>query len=135
MSSSFIREVGIVVTHLAFWSQIGVLTRIYLDKFFLDGCNGGWGLCLTSEGTPRAIITDIVAQRAKRTIEQLAVRILSLQVCDVIPWVPTSLTWLPTCLAPTSWACWQPPTLWDCPRERPWQSYQLAASSRCLYLP
>jgi hypothetical protein len=38
------------VVQLAFWSQLGVLTRIYVDKLSLDGCQGSWGVCLTSEG-------------------------------------------------------------------------------------
>ncbi|CAK0780113.1 hypothetical protein CVIRNUC_004940 [Coccomyxa viridis] len=45
------RELTVVLIHLAFWSQLGVLTRIYLDRFFSDGCRGTWGLCLTSDGT------------------------------------------------------------------------------------
>ena len=44
------RELTVVLIHLAFWSQLGVLTRIYLDRFFSDGCRGTWGLCLTSDG-------------------------------------------------------------------------------------
>ncbi len=36
--------------HLAFWSQLGVLVRIYLDLFFTNRCSGGWGVCLLSKG-------------------------------------------------------------------------------------
>lgn len=50
MTPSYAREVVVVLTHLALWSQLGVLTRIYLDALFIGGCNGSWGLCLTSEG-------------------------------------------------------------------------------------
>ena len=44
------RELVVIVIHLAFWAQLGVLTRIYVGKFFSDGCKGYWGVCLTSEG-------------------------------------------------------------------------------------
>lgn len=44
------RELLVSVLHIASWAQLGVLTRIYLNKFFSDGCKGYWGLCLTSEG-------------------------------------------------------------------------------------
>lgn len=40
-----------ILIHIAFWAQIGVLTRIYLNKFFNDGCQGYWGVCLTSDGS------------------------------------------------------------------------------------
>ena len=40
------RELTIVLIHLAFWSQLGVLTRIYLDRFFSDGCKGFVGSLL-----------------------------------------------------------------------------------------
>ena len=51
MRPAYAREVLVVLVHLAFWSQLGVLTRIYLDIFFSAGCTGSWGLCLTSTGT------------------------------------------------------------------------------------
>jgi len=41
----------VVLLHLAFWSQLGVLTRIYLDALFTNGCTGSFGICLTSAGT------------------------------------------------------------------------------------
>ena len=44
------REVVVVLLHLAFWSQLGVLTRIYLDALFTNGCTGSFGVCLTSAG-------------------------------------------------------------------------------------
>ncbi|EIE22217.1 hypothetical protein COCSUDRAFT_42582 [Coccomyxa subellipsoidea C-169] len=44
------REVIVVLAHLALWSQLGVLTRISLDRLFADGCHGSFGVCLTSEG-------------------------------------------------------------------------------------
>ena len=50
MRPAHAREVLVVLVHLAFWSQLGVLTRIYLDLLFSIGCTGGWGLCLTSAG-------------------------------------------------------------------------------------
>lgn len=40
--------------YVAFWAQVGVLTRIYIDKVFADGCTGYWGLCLLSQGTVSA---------------------------------------------------------------------------------
>ena len=44
------REMVVVVLHLAFWSQLGVVTRIYLDLLFQGGCTGNFGVCLTSSG-------------------------------------------------------------------------------------
>ena len=44
------REYLIVLAHLTLWSQLGVLTRVFLGKVFGDGCDGGWGVCLTSTG-------------------------------------------------------------------------------------
>ena len=44
------REMVVVVVHLAFWSQLGVVTRIYLDSLFQGGCTGNFGVCLTSSG-------------------------------------------------------------------------------------
>lgn len=43
------RETALVLLQLALWSELGVLTRIYVDRLFNDGCSDGWGLCLTSE--------------------------------------------------------------------------------------
>ena len=43
-------ETALVLTYLTLWSQLGVLTRIYLDALFSNGCRGGWGGCLTSAG-------------------------------------------------------------------------------------
>lgn len=40
--------------HLALWAQIGVLTRSFLDQFFVLGCKGGWGPCLEGESRGRA---------------------------------------------------------------------------------
>ena len=37
--------------HIVLWSQLGVLVRIYLDLFYVNGCSGGWGVCLLSTGT------------------------------------------------------------------------------------
>lgn len=49
--STLSRETAIVLLQLCLWSELGVLTRIYLDRLFNDGCDDGWGLCLTSERT------------------------------------------------------------------------------------
>lgn len=35
------------VLHLAVWAQVGVLVRTFLQKFFVLGCGGGWGPCLS----------------------------------------------------------------------------------------
>ena len=40
----------LTVVHLFLWGQLGVLVRLYLDKLFMDGCSGRWGLCLVSGG-------------------------------------------------------------------------------------
>ena len=45
------RETALVLLQLSLWSELGVLTRIYLDRLFNDGCEDGWGLCLTSDRT------------------------------------------------------------------------------------
>ncbi|KAL6777873.1 hypothetical protein ACKKBG_A16015 [Auxenochlorella protothecoides x Auxenochlorella symbiontica] len=37
----------LILTHLALWAQLGVLTRIFFSKFFVLGCSGQWGPCLT----------------------------------------------------------------------------------------
>ena len=50
MKPAKFREFTVIVLHIALWAQVGVLTRIYLNKFFADGCTGGWGVCLTSDG-------------------------------------------------------------------------------------
>lgn len=44
-------EALLVLLQLCLWSELGVLTRIYLGRLFNDGCAGGWGLCLTSQST------------------------------------------------------------------------------------
>ena len=44
------RELAVVLIHLAIFSELGVLTRIYLDRFFSGGCSGSFGVCLTSDG-------------------------------------------------------------------------------------
>ena len=39
--------VGTLV-HLSVWSQLGVLCREYLTRFFVNGCGGtSWGPCRT----------------------------------------------------------------------------------------
>lgn len=45
------RETATILLQLCLWSELGVLTRIYLDRLFNDGCDDGWGLCLTSDKT------------------------------------------------------------------------------------
>ena len=57
MGKPNIREQIIVALHVAAWSQVGVLVRIYLDKFFTGGCSGEWGVCLLSQGTSPQVIT------------------------------------------------------------------------------
>ena len=44
-------EIVLVLLQLCLWSELGVLTRIYLGRLFNDGCGNGWGFCLTSEST------------------------------------------------------------------------------------
>ena len=39
-------ELIYTVLHLSLWAQIGVIVRAYLQKFFVLGCQGGWGPCL-----------------------------------------------------------------------------------------
>ena len=51
LSSLRSRETVLIVLQLCLWSELGVLTRIYLDRLFNDGCGNGWGVCLTSQAT------------------------------------------------------------------------------------
>ena len=44
-------ETAVILLQLCLWSELGVLTRIYLGRLFNDGCGNGWGLCLTSQST------------------------------------------------------------------------------------
>ena len=53
MPASKPAELVLTGTYVAFWAQLGVLTRIYLAKLFTDGCAGYWGFCLLSPGKPR----------------------------------------------------------------------------------
>ena len=41
------REWIYTLIHLSVWAQLGVLVRTYLQKFFVLGCSGGWGPCLS----------------------------------------------------------------------------------------
>ena len=43
------KQTLITLLHLAIWSQLGVLTRTFVDKFFQLGCNGQWGPCIQGE--------------------------------------------------------------------------------------
>ncbi|EIE20421.1 hypothetical protein COCSUDRAFT_43867 [Coccomyxa subellipsoidea C-169] len=60
------RDLVVTLVHLALFAQLGVLTRIYLDKLFAT-CKPGpdFGTCLTSEGlkhnTLGAYFTDIAS--------------------------------------------------------------------------
>ena len=47
---TFLSVEGVTILHIALWSQLGVLTRVYIDKFFTNGCIGEWGVCLLSQG-------------------------------------------------------------------------------------
>jgi hypothetical protein len=40
--------------HLALWAQLGVFTRVFLDKFLTLGCSGGWGPCLGGARSSRS---------------------------------------------------------------------------------
>lgn len=51
LGSACSRATAVVLLQLCLWSQLGVLTRIYLNRLFNDGCGDGWGLCLTSQST------------------------------------------------------------------------------------
>ena len=42
-------ETVLVLLQLCLWSELGVLTRIYLVRLFNGGCGDGWGLCVTSQ--------------------------------------------------------------------------------------
>lgn len=51
VKSFFSTELVLLLLQLCLWSELGVLTRIYLSRLFNDGCGDGWGLCLTSQST------------------------------------------------------------------------------------
>ena len=59
------QQFWVTVMHIALWSQLGVLVRIYLDIFFTHGCSGKWGVCLLSQGranhNPLPIIFDTLS--------------------------------------------------------------------------
>lgn len=40
------KQTLVTLLHLAMWSQLGVLTRTFVGKFFQLGCNGQWGPCV-----------------------------------------------------------------------------------------
>jgi hypothetical protein len=40
------KQTLVTLLHLATWSQLGVLTRTFVGKFFQLGCNGEWGPCI-----------------------------------------------------------------------------------------
>lgn len=42
----FLGQTGTILVYLAIFSQLGVLTRVFLDKFFRLGCSNDWGPCL-----------------------------------------------------------------------------------------
>lgn len=58
-------ETAGILLYLSLFSELGVLTRIYVGRLFNDGCYNGWGLCLTSGGgrdkTYGAQFTDLPA--------------------------------------------------------------------------
>lgn len=39
----------VTLVHLALFAELGVATRVFLDKFLVLGCGGGWGPCIQSE--------------------------------------------------------------------------------------
>lgn len=43
------KQTLVTLLHLAMWSQLGVLTRTFVGKFFQLGCNGQWGPCVQGE--------------------------------------------------------------------------------------
>lgn len=49
-----LRGTLLILLHLAFWAQVGVITRAFLTQFFVIGCSGQWGPCLTGAGATRA---------------------------------------------------------------------------------
>lgn len=55
------RELLAVLLQLALWSEIGVLTRLWLDLLVLNGCKGGWGFCLTSPGLTLTQLAHVTA--------------------------------------------------------------------------
>lgn len=51
LSSFCSKETAEILVQLCLWSEIGVLTRIYLGRLFNGGRGNGWGLCLTYQRT------------------------------------------------------------------------------------
>ena len=101
MTPAHAREVFVVLTHLALWSQLGVLTRIYLDKLFSNGCNGSWGICLSSEGGPLESVTMSDATPFCQASQILRLSCLDLQGSVVTAWALISRTLHPICWAPS----------------------------------
>ena len=62
------RELAVVLIHLALFSELGVLTRIYLDRFFSGACSGSFGVCLTSDGTALSSQDAFISYDASRKV-------------------------------------------------------------------
>jgi hypothetical protein len=56
----FLGQNGTILVYLAIFAQLGVVTRVFLDKFFLMGCNGGWGPCLAGTQPPHLPPTPLL---------------------------------------------------------------------------
>ena len=93
--------------YVAFWAEVGVLTRIYVAKVFSDGCMGYWGFCLLSQGKLSLLLLQAALPSTPATpCERLAAD--ALQATPRSAWGPTSPTWQPTCWGVSSRG-WQPP--------------------------
>ena len=143
------RELIVVLIHLALWSELGVLTRIYLDRFFSGACSGSFGVCLTSDGahhppcleqhacnlemvvtkpSPLDIgCTDKNTSRARGSREPCMPQVSATEL-----WALTSQTCPPTCWDPSSWACWQPAARWASPMANSWPSCQSPTAGRSV---
>lgn len=49
---SYVFRLTVTLLHLAFWAELGVLTRAFVGKALEAGCGDSWGPCL--EGAPCA---------------------------------------------------------------------------------
>ena len=92
-------ETAVILLYLSLFSELGVLTRIYVGRFFNDGCYNGWGLCLTSGGgrdkTYGAQFTDLPANMLGCFVMGLlsTAAVLGLQSKKNVAFLPASHHW------------------------------------------
>jgi hypothetical protein len=85
--------------HLALWAQLGVFTRVFLDKFLTLGCSGGWGPCLGGARNPgSAALPPATTTTPPAAVPPACLSSTPLPLCALQP-ASTSKTCPPTCWA------------------------------------